>query len=299
MANDHLSPIAPARVRVLVLPAGRIKKHRFITFLQRLEQHDSVRLGDISPDAKSTNNLFSPLAFPNGSLLYNFSTSVPPPSHTQLVPFDLFREHLMVLGIVDAKEYESSPQDELQQVSDRLAEQHPKILLSQLLVMDCTREQQESWDLEKAICVPPSHATKTTTMNTVMCDISARLLSEMGTYATAVQALPSVQSPGASTSRPQLDRSLSLRIDSSRPASPADSSSALSLSRSETPPPRGPPTNFDDMGAHTRSDSAKVANRDRMSTQAFASTSAQERAKNKGKARVGIVVGNLYMLAGR
>ncbi|KAG9753006.1 Trs120-domain-containing protein, partial [Aureobasidium melanogenum] len=297
MANDHLSPIAPARVRVLVLPAGRIKKHRFTTFLQRLEQHDSVRLGDISPDAKSANNLFSPLAFPNGSLLYNFSTSVPPPSHTQLVPFDLFREHLMVLGIVDAKEYESSPKEELQQVSDKLAEQHPKILLSQLLVMDCTQEQQQSWNLEKAICVPPSHATKTTTMNTVMCDISARLLSEMGTYATAVQALPSVQSPGASTSRPQLDRSLSLRMDSSRPASPADSS--LALSRSETPPPRGPPTNFDDMGAHTRSDSGKIAHRDRMSTQAFASTSAQERAKNKGKARVGIVVGNLYMLAGR
>ncbi|KAI4718933.1 hypercellular protein-like protein HypA [Aureobasidium sp. EXF-10727] len=297
MANDHLSPMAPARVRVLVLPAGRIKKHRFTTFLQRLDQHDSVRLGDISPDAKPNNNLFSPQAFPNGSLLYNFSTSMPPPSHTQLAPFDLFREHMMVLGIADAKEYEASPKEELQRVSDSLAEQHPKILLSQLLVMDCTQDQQDSWNLDQAICVPPSHATKTTTMNTIMCDISAKLLAEMGTYATAVQALPSVQSPGAPTSRPHIDRSLSLRMDSSRPASPADSSAVLSPS--ETPPPKGPPTNFDDMGAHTRSDSAKLANRDRMSVQTFASTSAQERAKNKGKARVGIVVGNLYMLAGR
>ncbi|KAL2031123.1 hypothetical protein VTO58DRAFT_106474 [Aureobasidium pullulans] len=221
-----------------------------------------------------------------------------PPSHTQLAPFDLFREPMMVLGIADALEYESSPKDELQEVADKLAEQFPKILVSQLLVMDCTAEQQESWSLDSAICVPPSHATKTTTMNTIMCDISAKLLSEMGTYATAVQALPSVQSPGAaarpSDSRPHLDRSLSL---ASRPESPADPSAVLSPS--DTHPSRGPPTNFDEMGAHTRSDSGKMANRDRMSVQAFGSTSAQEKAKNKGKARVGIVVGNLYMLAGR
>ncbi|TIA31931.1 hypercellular protein-like protein HypA [Aureobasidium pullulans] len=298
MSNDPLSPIAPARVRVLVLPAGRIKKQRFMTFLDRLHQHDSVRLGDISPDGRSSKTIFSPLAFPNGLLLYNFSTSMAPPSHTQLAPFDLFREPMMVLGIADALEYESSPKDELQEVADKLAEQFPKILVSQLLVMDCTAEQQESWSLDSAICVPPSHATKTTTMNTIMCDISAKLLSEMGTYATAVQALPSVQSPGAaarpSDSRPHLDRSLSL---ASRPESPADPSAVLSPS--DTHPSRGPPTNFDEMGAHTRSDSGKMANRDRMSVQAFGSTSAQEKAKNKGKARVGIVVGNLYMLAGR
>ncbi|THV79398.1 hypercellular protein-like protein HypA [Aureobasidium pullulans] len=298
MSNNPLSPIAPARVRVLVLPAGRIKKQRFVTFLDRLHQHDSVRLGDISPDGRSSKTIFSPLAFPNGSLLYNFSTSMAPPSHTQLAPFDLFREPMMVLGIADALEYESSPKDELKEVADKLAEQFPKILVSQLLVMDCTAEQQESWSLDSAICVPPSHATKTTTMNTIMCDISAKLLSEMGTYATAVQALPSVQSPGAaarpSDSRPHLDRSLSL---ASRPESPADPSAVLSPS--DTHPSRGPPTNFDEMGAHTRSDSGKMANRDRMSVQAFGSTSAQEKAKNKGKARVGIVVGNLYMLAGR
>ncbi|CAC9885983.1 unnamed protein product [Aureobasidium pullulans] len=298
MSNDPLSPIAPARVRVLVLPAGRIKKQRFVTFLDRLHQHDSVRLGDISPDGRSSKTIFSPLAFPNGSLLYNFSTSMAPPSHTQLAPFDLFREPMMVLGIADALGYESSPKDELQEVADKLAEQFPKILVSQLLVMDCTAEQQESWSLDSAICVPPSHATKTTTMNTIMCDISAKLLSEMGTYATAVQALPSVQSPGAaarlSDSRPHLDRSLSL---ASRPESPADPSAVLAPS--DTHPSRGPPTNFDEMGAHTRSDSGKMANRDRMSVQAFGSTSAQEKAKNKGKARVGIVVGNLYMLAGR
>lgn len=295
MAVDPLSPIAPARVRVLVLPAGRIKKQRFLTFLDRLHQHDSVRLGDISPDGSSS--MFSPLAFPNGSLLYHFSTSMPPQSHLQLTPFDLFREPMMVLGIADALEYESSPKEELKDVADRLAEQYPKILVSQLLVIDCSREQQDSWNLDSAMCIPPPHASKTTTMNTVMCDLSAKLLSDMATYTTAVQALPSVQSPGAPLSRPQPDRSSSLRMSNSRPASPADSSAVMSPSG--TPPPsRGPPTSFDDI-THTRSDSSKNVNKDRMSVQAYTSTSAQERAKNKGKARVGIVIGNMYMLAGR
>lgn len=287
MAIDPLSPIAPARVRVLVLPAGRIKKKRFLSLVHRLQQHDRVRLGDISPDGRRDQKMFSPLAFPNGSLLYHFSTSMPPPSHVQLTPFELFREPLMVLGVADALEYESSPRDELQKVAEQLSEQYPKILVSQLLVMDCTPEQQETWNLPSAICVPSLHASKTTTMNTIMCDISANFLSELATYATAVQALPSIQSPGAPTrpsdSRPHLDRSSSLRTTNSRPESPAGSPA---------------PTSFDDM-VESRSDSPKTASRDRKSVQPFASNSAQERAKNKGKARVGIVIGNLYMMAGR
>jgi hypothetical protein len=302
MVTDPLSPIAAARVRVLVLPAGRIKKERFTTFLERLQQHDRVRLGDISPEGKPEKAMFSPLAFPNGSLLYNFSTSIAPASHLQLAPFELFREPMMVLGIADALEYESSPKQQLQDVSDGLADMFPRILVSQLLVMDCAAEQQLNWQLDSAICVPPSHTSKTTALRTVMCDVSAKLLSEMATYATAVQALPSVQSPGipvrSSDARPTRNRSTSLRMSSSRSDSPADSYAVASPD--ETPSSRAPPTNFDDMGPHTRSESTgKPASRDRMSVQAFASTSAQERARSKGKARVGIIVGNFYMLAGR
>lgn len=52
MAADPISPIAPARVRVLVLPAGRIKRQRFMTFFERLQHESTVRLGDISPDSR-------------------------------------------------------------------------------------------------------------------------------------------------------------------------------------------------------------------------------------------------------
>ena len=63
MAVDPLSPIAPARIRALLLPMGRIKRSRFIAFVDILQQEALVRLGDISPDPRpdrstSTQDLF-------------------------------------------------------------------------------------------------------------------------------------------------------------------------------------------------------------------------------------------------
>lgn len=49
---DQLSPVAPARVRVVLLPTGQIKRVRFLSFVDRLRPENVVRLGDISPDGR-------------------------------------------------------------------------------------------------------------------------------------------------------------------------------------------------------------------------------------------------------
>ena len=49
---DQLSPVAPARVRVVLLPIGQIKRARFLRFVERLHPENVVRLGDISPDGR-------------------------------------------------------------------------------------------------------------------------------------------------------------------------------------------------------------------------------------------------------
>ena len=61
MAVDPLSPIAPARIRALLLPVGRIKRSRFLAFVDLLQQESLVRLGDISPDPRPDRSM-SPLA---------------------------------------------------------------------------------------------------------------------------------------------------------------------------------------------------------------------------------------------
>lgn len=49
---DQLSPVAPARVRVLVLPISQIKRARFMSFVDRIRPENVVRLGDVSPDGR-------------------------------------------------------------------------------------------------------------------------------------------------------------------------------------------------------------------------------------------------------
>lgn len=57
MGVDPLSPIAPARLRALLLPIGKIKQSRFLSFAKRVQAENVVRLGDISPDARPNRSM--------------------------------------------------------------------------------------------------------------------------------------------------------------------------------------------------------------------------------------------------
>ena len=52
MGHNPVSVVAPARVKILLIPIGHITQSRFSTFVERLHQEDAVRLGDISPDSR-------------------------------------------------------------------------------------------------------------------------------------------------------------------------------------------------------------------------------------------------------
>ena len=60
MGIDYLSPVAPAKINALLVPAGRLQKQKFAKLVARLEQENVVRLGDVSPDGQS-NKSRSPL----------------------------------------------------------------------------------------------------------------------------------------------------------------------------------------------------------------------------------------------
>ncbi|KAK4695710.1 trafficking protein particle complex subunit 9, partial [Lecanoromycetidae sp. Uapishka_2] len=50
MDLDPLSIVAPARVKVLLVPVGHVRRSRFSSFVERLQHVNVVRLGDVSPD---------------------------------------------------------------------------------------------------------------------------------------------------------------------------------------------------------------------------------------------------------
>lgn len=164
--------------------------------------------------------MFSPLAFPNGTLLYDLSTSLPPPSHLALSPFEQFREPLLIIGIADASEYpwlhqsraedaaDSAQQKSGQQENDReellsaiedLREQFPKAYLHSLMLFDFASPQPHPELPSETMLVPPAPQVKMTTMKTLMCDLTATLLAEMTTLAKSIQVLPTVSSPASQT----------------------------------------------------------------------------------------------------
>lgn len=351
-----------------------------------------VRLGDVSPDARPNRStspkiiprvpkqdcadlglhlaMFSPLAFPMGSVIYNLSIALPPSSHLALSPFELFREPLLILGIADSSEYPSLTSDdglddtqqgggqaagasirvkglgELLENHSDLQEQYPRALAHLVLLFDCsipTRNLPEGM-----IAVPPKRLSRTTTMKTLMCDVTSLFLAEMTTYAKSLQALPSIDSPTSSNARGgsngHLSWDASTMRSSHRPSLPGSPSSSRSRSpsvidrnphRMSMPAPLAsagsgaagkmdgsrpgsptngtetPPTTFDEISgtentvAVTHSSkssagkSAREPSRDRVPVHGFGSGSLSERARNKGKGRVGLIIGTLYLFAGR
>jgi hypothetical protein len=314
--------------------------------------------------------MFSPLAFPNGTLLYDLSTSLPPVSHLSLSPFEQFREPLLIIGIGDASEYpwldssrvsngaaqttpitgrsEEEGVDEIQAAVEDIREQYSRAYLHSLMLFDSETQDTHPRLPPETIFIPPTSKLKTTTMKTVMCDLTATLLAEMTTLARSIQALPTVASPASQTgvggSTPswassdhslQSSRRSSQTPSASRPASPlsgaqkdahrmsmpvlpSGSGGALTVEdpRAGSPSTQGtrtPPTTFDEISGvnaanalhqvNSNTSKASAATKDsasdRVSIHGFGSGGVGERARNKGRGRVSIVVGTLYMCAGQ
>ncbi|KAI0437689.1 hypercellular protein A [Xylaria telfairii] len=375
MSLDALLPIAPARVRALVLPIGRIRRERFDAFAQRLHKEHVVQLRDISADGRPNRNMFSPLAFPDGAIFYDLITYVPPPSHLALSPFDLFREPLAVIAIADGQELQNVTFSKRQSANsyaptvvernirtlyqelEDLRDAYPKVLTHHVLIFDYNLSSETAIPLPEGIkAIPPLEHSKRTTMKTVMCDISSLLLAEMNTLAKSFEAMTSIDSPGQAPSRPGLQTAGSWTSDDANPiarrnsqfavstaarsasasgtadrsqvrmsmppfkSGPFGSSSSTPSARPSTPVRSGlssPPTTFDDISANGTNlgalsperrngshmdgveETTRSANQDKVAVQGFGPGSLNEKWRNKGKGRATIVVGSLYLQAGR
>ncbi|KAM0285179.1 hypothetical protein ACHAQH_001608 [Verticillium albo-atrum] len=373
MSLDSLLPIAPARVKALVLPVGPIKSERFAGFLERLREEHVVHLRDITPDGRPNRSMFSPLAFPDGAMFYDLNTHVPPPSHLALSPFDLYREPLAVVAIADGAELnrgvfskrhspiaptttEQNVRALYQELED-LRDSFAKALVHHVLIFDFVTPPQSSIPMpEGIITIPPIEECKRTTLKTVMCDMSSLLLAEMTTLAKSFEAMTIIESPGSSSSAARYangsswagdeastlsrrasqhvmptssrsnstsglpDRSLSrmsMPPVSSKP-SPLPSSSSTP-DRPSTPARSGlsnPPTTFDEISGGGFSDPptpeqktvartvaadehSRAQSQDRVSVQGFGPGGMNERWRNKGRGRVLVILGSLYLQAGR
>ncbi|KAI5865544.1 Trs120-domain-containing protein [Durotheca rogersii] len=377
MSLDSMLPIAPAKVRALALPIGQIKRDRFASFVHRLNEEHVVQLRDISADGRPNRNMFTPLAFPDGAMFYDIVTYIPPPSHLSLVPFELYREPLIIIAIADGQELDNVAFSKRQSVNgyaptmvernirtlyqelESLRDAYPKILAHQVLIFDYAPPSDTSIPIPEGIkTIPPVEHSKRTTIRTIMCDISSMLLAEMTTLAKSFEGMTVVDSPGQVPTRPGLDGPSLWSLDDANPTArrnsqfaiptitrsastsgaadktharmsmpapfkslPFGSSNSTPSARPTTPVRSGlsnPPTTFDDIadsGGNNRevaspeqqpsprpgtAESMKPpASQDKVSVQGFGSGSINERWRNKSRGRVMIIVGSMYLQAGR
>ena len=297
--------------------------------------------------------MFSPLAFPTGLMLYDLTLSLPAGSQSTLAPFELFREPMIVVGIVDGLESSDAAFGGLPQELDEMRDRFPKALVRQVLVFDHSSDRPSRPPSDGIVTVPAPERSKTTTIKTIMCDFASLLLAEFTTFAKSLQGLPSIESPRSAdnprmsngfgpgysshsdpwgpNNPPTLTRSQSgtmspaadkaqyrMSMPAQLPSSSDGSSGAIAGARSKSPPSRAetpPPTTLDDVAGGTRpphrTSLANAASRssaagarrdsshDRISVHGFGSGSLSERARNKGKGRIGLVIGAIYLNAGR
>jgi hypothetical protein len=331
---DHFSPVAGAHIRVLVLPVGKIDRHRFSLFLQRLQKEASLlSLANVEHHANldTDKNAFflSPSLFPQGSLLYRFSSAAPSQQQQNLSPYELYREPLLVLGVADGLAQPNKDdgeaetrQKELEQAAGYIKERHPRVVHRQLIVLE-PQDSEEILAAYNAIAISHLDQENHPSLQKAICEVSARFLFEFTTYAKALQASPTIQTPG------QTARDLQQRRGSMKESDKRLSSSLSSPSEDGSPsrlPSKAPPlpaTSFDQISGTnsissglSRSDSkassssnlstpsakgkghGRNSSQDRISVQGFGSSNSQEKVRIRGKARVGIVLGSIYMMAG-
>ena len=317
---DRFSPVAAAHVRVLVLPVGRIERQIFLDFVRRLQDEAAViRHKELKNNVGSGDFLLSPGKSEEGCLLLHYTTSSASAAALHLSPYDIFREPLLVVGVVGGLgDEEEEARKELKAATDYLRERHPRVVHRHLLVLRGS-EDGAAKDSDNATVVDQSHERGHPSLVKAIHTLSISFLRELSTYVQAMQASPSIPTPGQ-TSR-SLQRASWMREVETR----STASSGHGTPRNVvSPPPPGedgasrppsrslasPATSFDQIpntnaavNALSRSDSSRATHgreisQDRMPIQGFGTNTSTEKTKRRGKARVGIVVGSVYMMAG-
>jgi hypothetical protein len=269
--------------------------------------------------------LLSPEAFPAGIIFYDFNTSAPQPSHANLAPFELFREPTVILGIGDSNEYVADTPDnpysahdvrknEFLTLANDLKDGHSKALVHRVLLFN-EPEVQRAVNVQDELFLLPPDATEDD-MRRVLWDVTASLLVELASYATSVQALPSIPSP--TVPQHQL-MPVQWPEDSERARSPTMGrkdlhrmSMPVFSNHSDPALRKAPAKTFDEMASNEvpsavdrfRSRPESVASsregsQERVSVHGFGSDSFSEKTRNKGRGRVGVVLASVYIQAGR
>jgi hypothetical protein len=142
-------------------------------------------------------------------MLFEFNAAGATEAHSALVPFELFREPSVILGIADAQECvqpESSStltlesKQEFLNIANELRDKYPRASLHRILLFEDPGSER-AVNLEDDLFLIPCASKETLDLSSMIQEISISFLVESSSYAKSIQSLPSIPSPNVPRNR--------------------------------------------------------------------------------------------------
>ncbi|EGV66633.1 Trs120-domain-containing protein [Yamadazyma tenuis ATCC 10573] len=207
MLSNRYNYVAPARVKVLVVPINHPTPAEFDGFVATLRAGSEIRLLDITP--MSQLKYFNPQSFPSGKLLYEISTSVPDNESIFLHDFEPSRKTFIVLGV---GKYSPDVDTDGEKFNSQLKKLYPSTIVQNTIMFDTPD------DIIKVLNPSNNHSMKScfyfnstkqnlTLMETIMCEVSRNFLFHLDEYATSYQNI-TLRSPVSITNSQLLAKTI-------------------------------------------------------------------------------------------
>ncbi|KAL9624757.1 MAG: hypothetical protein Q9160_001111 [Pyrenula sp. 1 TL-2023] len=271
--------------------------------------------------------LFSPLAFPSGSIILNWTVSTNHEPSVDAFPFEINRTSQIIIGIADGPRIQNPGKNDLEDdgtlasLGKRIVKLYDELLsfqpsenayvLYKLLVFDIGRPRDLGEDRVDFEFVPTPEQSRTTTIKTIICDILAVYLGQTEDLARNIQDLPAIDSPLALQRERVRQESIADKVRqrmSGAPGQPSRSPvSPGALGRGPASPGlRSPARGAQQDAVRSRSSvryesntPSKEQSQDRSSLHGVSAMTPSERKKSQAKGRIRVVIGNMYLQAGR
>ncbi|KAG0681495.1 hypothetical protein C6P40_004736 [Pichia californica] len=180
---DALTFVTPANVRVLLVPINEISHTDFEKIIETLRRVKDVRAVDLIHNPGK----FNPQAYPQGHIYFNFITRDDDTESLFLHDFEPFRKTAIVLGI--SKWNIDLTDDKIRDLKTTLKKKYSAPISQFTMIFHCPKSYTTTLsDVYTVI-------DDTSNMETKICDITSRFLSNFSTYASAYEHT-TLRSPG-------------------------------------------------------------------------------------------------------
>ncbi|KAF9582578.1 hypothetical protein BGW38_000039 [Lunasporangiospora selenospora] len=190
---DAVNFIAAARIRVLLVPVGPIKKATFERHAKMLRQHNSVKLEEVSMGPRTENSFFSQSVPHEGQLYFHFVTSYSS-EHQYLEEFQMHRRVFGVIGIMDCQEWPDGNMAPGYQQFQQLLAKYPSAVANQCFAFDPTEHQPDD-PRGGGVIMIPNVGNTSFYLRVLICDIARTVLGEFENIAATLGKRQDIESP--------------------------------------------------------------------------------------------------------